>query len=42
MNGETSGTLQFDAPEEPGEYEFRMHDSNEAGNEIAVVKFTVK
>ena len=40
--GKTSGTLNFKVPKQPGPYEFRMHDSGKKGNEIAVIKFTVK
>ena len=38
----TSGVLIFTAPEEPGSYDFRMHDTDNNGNEITSVTFTVK
>ena len=37
----TSGTLSFLAPDEPGSYDFRMNDSDHGGKEIASVTFTV-
>jgi hypothetical protein len=42
LNGMTSGTLVFSAPSVPGSYDFRMHDTDSNGKEIASVTFTVK
>jgi hypothetical protein len=42
LNGIASGTLVFSAPMMPGSYDFRMHDSDDSGKEIASVTFTVK
>jgi len=36
-----SGTLTFTAPSEPGMYDFRMHDTDSNGKEIASVSFSV-
>jgi len=43
LNGDTSGTLTFTAPEQPGSYDLRMHDtdSGDDGVEVASVSFTV-
>ena len=41
LDGKTSGTLNFVAPEEPGAYDFRMHDTDTSGKEVASVSFTV-
>ncbi|WP_124327317.1 hypothetical protein [Desulfonema ishimotonii] len=38
----TSGTLTFTAPSAPGSYDFRMHDTDDSGREIASVSFTVQ
>ncbi len=37
----TSGTLVFTAPSEQGEYDFRMHDTDSNGKEIASISFSV-
>ncbi len=37
----TSGMMFFTAPEEPGEYHIRMHDTDNNGNEIMFVSFEV-
>ena len=42
LQGQTSGTLTFDAPDEPGSYDFRMHDSDSDGVEVTSVTFTVQ
>jgi len=42
LNGTTSGSLVFSAPAEPGMYDFRMHDTDNNGKELASVSFTVK
>lgn len=36
-----SGTLTFRAPSEPGTYDFRMHDTDNDGKEVASVTFQV-
>ena len=35
------GTLSFDAREQPGSYDIRLHDTDGGGTEIASVTFTV-
>jgi len=44
LNKQISGTLVFSAPEEPGKYDFRMNDSDDAsvGIEITYISFEVK
>jgi hypothetical protein len=37
----TGGTLTFKAPQKPGAYDFRMHDTDSNGREVASVSFTV-
>ncbi|MGE5342576.1 MAG: hypothetical protein ACM3SY_13960 [Candidatus Omnitrophota bacterium] len=41
LNGKQSGTLTFKAPAQPGSYDFRMHDTDNNGREIASVSFQV-
>lgn len=41
LGGKTSGTLSYDAPEQPGSYDIRLHDTDGGGTEIASVTFTV-
>jgi hypothetical protein len=41
LNKSTSGTLKFSAPKNPGEYDFRMHDKDANGKEVASVSFLV-
>ena len=41
LEGRVSGTLVFFAPDEPGSYDFRLHDTDEDGQEIASVTFQV-
>lgn len=41
LEGKTEGTLEFTAPDQPGRYDFRLNDSDDEGNEIASVGFTV-
>jgi hypothetical protein len=38
----TGGVLTFNAPTKPGAYDFRMHDTDNNGKEVASVSFTVK
>ena len=37
----TAGTLTFAAPNQPGTYDFRMHNTDSNGVEVATVTFTV-
>jgi hypothetical protein len=37
----TSGMMFFTAPDEPGEYDIRMHDTDNNGNEIMFIMFKV-
>lgn len=41
LKGETSGSRVFNAPTKPGSYDFRLHDSDNNGNELAFVSFRV-
>lgn len=41
LRGLTSGTLTFRAPDEPGSYDLRMHDTDDNGQEVASVAFVV-
>jgi hypothetical protein len=41
LTGRTSGTLTFTVPKTPGEYDFRMHDTDSNGREVAFASFTV-
>ncbi len=41
IGGQMSGTLAFDAPGQAGAYDFRLHDTDDNGKEIAWVGFTV-
>jgi hypothetical protein len=38
----TQGLLIFTAPDKPGKYDFRMHDTDNNGNEITYIEFTVQ
>jgi hypothetical protein len=42
LEGRTTGLLVFEAPEEPGLYDFRMHDTDNNGSEIASISFEVR
>lgn len=42
LKGSTQGTLTFTAPDQPGTYDFRMHDTDADGKEVIYVTFTVK
>ena len=42
LSGKTSGTFTFKAPGKPGKYDFRMHDTDSSGKEVAFVSFEVK
>lgn len=41
MGGKTSGALTFKAPTKPGSWDFRMHDTDGDGKELAHVGFEV-
>lgn len=41
LKNRTSGYMEFIAPSEPGNYDFRMHDTDNNGKEIASISFTV-
>jgi hypothetical protein len=41
MGGQSAGTLVFPAPVQPGSYDFRMHDTDNNGREVASITFTV-
>ncbi len=42
LNKQVSGTIEFTVPSEPGSYDFRMHDKDGDGKEVASVTFSVK
>ena len=42
LDGRDSGTLKILAPRRPGNYDLRLHDTNDDGSEIAYASFTVK
>lgn len=42
LDGKSSGSLEFKAPEQPGSYDIRLHDTDGGGNEIASVTFVVE
>lgn len=42
LMGQSSGTMTFNAPAEPGQYDFRMHDTDDNGVEVASASFTVE
>lgn len=41
LNGNNSGTLTFHAPDDPGDYDLRMHNAEAGGQELASVAFKV-
>jgi hypothetical protein len=41
LRGRTGGVLTFRAPPAPGNYDFRMNDSDNGGRELASVPFKV-
>jgi hypothetical protein len=41
LQGKTSGALTFEAPSDPGDYDFRMHDTDTEGKELASISFSV-
>jgi len=42
LSGKTSGTFTFTAPKKKGSYDFRMHDTDSNGSEVASITFTVQ
>lgn len=42
LSGRTSGEMEFDAPSTTGTYDFRMHDTDAGGKEVAYVTFRVE
>ena len=42
LMGQTSGLLTFTAPAEAGQYDFRMHNTDDNGVEVASITFTVE
>jgi hypothetical protein len=42
LEGRTSGTLIFTAPPTPGEYDMRMHDTDNNGSEVTYESFEVE
>ena len=42
LNNRASGELVFKAPMQPGAYDFRMHDRDDNGTEVASVSFRVQ
>lgn len=41
LEGKNSGTLTFHAPDDPGDYDLRMHNAEAGGQELATVAFKV-
>ena len=41
LNGRTEGMLKFKAPTKPGDYDLRMHDTDNNGIEVCHISFTV-
>lgn len=41
LEGRTAGTMTFSAPDMPGTYDFRMHDTDSGGVELNSFTFTV-
>ncbi len=42
LMGQTNGTMTFNAPAEAGQYDFRMHDTDNNGVEVASAAFRVE
>jgi putative hemolysin len=42
LEGQVAGVLTFPAPTEPGSYDFRMHNTDSDGQEVASVTFEVR
>jgi hypothetical protein len=42
LEKQTSGVLNFFAPGKPGTYDFRMHDTDDNGNEVTHIEFIVE
>lgn len=41
LDGKTTGTMTFQAPEDPGSYDLRLHDAEGQGRELASAAFKV-
>ena len=41
LDGQISGVLSFMAPFQPGSYDFRLHETDNDGQEVASVTFQV-
>jgi len=41
LGGKSTGTIKFTAPGQPGKYDFRLHDTDKNGKELASVSFEV-
>jgi len=41
LSGSSAGEMVFNAPEKPGRYDFRLHDTDSDGKELASVTFAV-
>lgn len=42
INNRSDGTMIFTAPDKPGKYDFRMHDTDRNGKELTHITFIVK
>lgn len=42
INRQTSGVMEFKSPGQPGAYDFRMHDTDDRGKEVASLSFQVE
>lgn len=42
LMGQSTGTMTFNAPADAGQYDFRMHDTDNNGVEVASASFTVE
>ena len=42
LQGKTKGTFLFTVPKQKGSYDFRMHDTDSNGKEVASLTFKVK
>lgn len=41
LGGKSQGSLEFIAPSKPGAYDFRIHDTDNNGSELAYTSFTI-
>ena len=42
ISNRATGTMEFTAPDKPGSYDFRMHDTDSSGKELTHITFEVK